>query len=320
MKPENETARSAGGANGLDGHYVTSAEVFALETEKIFSRNWICIARAEELDVSGQCLPIEIGDHRLFVARNDSATGIHFKTFRNFCRHRGSQLVNEQNCSAIGQRIQCPYHAWTYERDGRLVAAPNMAGVDGFDLADHGLIEIPTEVFGGFIWINFNPTSSLVDWIAPISDRFDDWSVADLKVAHEIRYDVAANWKLIFQNYSECYHCPTVHPMLNRLTPFQGSSNDLSEGPILGGPMSLADGSQTMSCDGKLAGDLLPGLNDSQTKSVHYFTLFPTMFLSLHPDYVLIHRLLRNDPGNTTVICQFLFHPDSQARSDFDAG
>jgi Rieske 2Fe-2S family protein len=106
--------------------------------------------------------------------------------------------------------------------------------------------------------------------------------------------------------------------VLNQLTPFRDSTNDLTEGAILGGPMSLAQDCQSMSSDGKLAGLLLPSLNSQQTRAVYYFTIFPSMFLSLHPDYVLIHRLERISLQQTRVVCQFLFHPDSMNDSAFD--
>ena len=308
--------RSAEGAHGLPGRFVTSPEIFDDESENIFSRNWICVAREEELHAASGCLPIQFESHKLVLVRDASGE---VRAMRNFCRHRGSQLITDENCALIGRRIQCPYHAWTYDRSGRLVSAPNMQGVAEFDPTDYGLIRIPCESFGGFIWINFGPTQSLSEWLHPVTEYFVDWSVADLRIAHEIRYRVDANWKLIFQNYSECYHCPIVHPALNRLTPYRGSSNDLTLGSILGGPMGLAEGVETMSNDGSRAAEYLPNLNSDQTRSVYYFTLFPTLFLSLHPDFVLTHRIERVDVNMTQVVCQFLFHPASIGQANFDA-
>jgi len=315
MNTNSDSARSAYGAKGLPGKFVTSTDVFERETERIFSRHWICVARIEELNDEGSCLPIEFENHRLFLTQDDDGT---IRAFRNFCRHRGSQLVNEHNCASLGKRIQCPYHAWTYNRSGTLVSAPNMEEVSEFEAAEHGLIEIACQTSGGFIWINFAPQQGLDQWLDPIADRLADWRVGDLQIAHGINYAVDANWKLIFQNYSECYHCPIVHPMLNRLTPYRGSSNDWDSGPILGGPMSLAKDSQTMSTDGKFAAPLIRGLSSEQSRSVYYFTIFPTMFLSLHPDYVLIHRLERSDVAKTKVICQFLFESESIQEEKFD--
>jgi Rieske 2Fe-2S family protein len=308
------TPRSARGAYGIAGEYVTSEVIYQKESASIFSRRWLCAGRLEELDPKSSCLPISLENQSLFLIRDES--GI-VRAFRNFCRHRGSQLVTETNCSSMGKRIQCPYHAWTYSRSGDLTSAPNMADDDNFDAKSHGLMEVCCEVYGGFIWINFHPEESVSQWLQPIAQHFQDWQISDLRITHELVYDVQANWKLIFQNYSECYHCPIVHPMLNRLTPYQGSSNELDEGPILGGPMGLAESSQTMSCDGKFAGQPIGNLNPDQLRSVYYFTICPTMFLSLHPDYVLIHRVERIDTGNSKVTCQFLFPPDTTEQQTF---
>lgn len=315
MNTNSEKVRSAGGAQGLPRKYVLSEDVYQRETEHIFSKNWICVARVEELNSESHCLPLEFESHRFFLTQDECGT---IRAFRNFCRHRGSQLVNEKNCASLGKRIQCPYHAWTYDRAGKLVSAPNMDDVPQFQATEHGLVEIACQTKGGFAWINLEPQQSLDPWLAPIADRFVDWRTDELRIAHEIKYVVHANWKLIFQNYSECYHCPIVHPMLNRLTPYRDSSNDVAVGPILGGPMNLADDCQTMSNNGQLAGQPIAGLNPEQLRSIHYFTIFPTMFLSLHPDYVLIHRLARSGVGTTNVVCQFLFHPDSIRSDGFD--
>ncbi len=315
MDVNKNQSRSAGGAHGIAGQFVASQQVYDLETRNIFSSHWFYVARTEELNPESDCLPIRFENQGLFLTRDEAGA---VRAFRNFCRHRGSELVNEGNCGSLGKRIRCPYHAWTYDRTGKLVSAPNMADVNTFRSEDNGLVEIACESYAGFLWINFAPKQTLREWLRPIADRFEDWDVASLQIAHEIRYRIAANWKLIFQNYSECYHCPTVHPMLNRLTPYRGASNDLKAGPILGGPMCLSEDSETMSSNGKFAGLPISGLSSSQARSVHYLTIFPTMFLSLHPDYVLIHRLERIDKGNTQVVCQFLFHPDSIRQPGFD--
>lgn len=317
MKNSENQTRSAQGAVGIANRYITSQQVFELESKAIFGCHWLCVARIEELDSAGQCLPFQVENQQLFLVRAESG---HVHAFRNFCRHRGCQLVNQDNCKEMGKRIQCPYHAWTYERSGELASAPNMTDVKHFESAEHGLIKIECQIQGGFVWINFSPSQRLDQWLQPIGGWLQDWNLDQLRIAHTINYNVKANWKLIFQNYNECYHCPTVHPILNRLTPYRGSSNDLEQGPILGGPMSLSEDSETMSSDGKSVGLAIPGLNRDQSRSVYYFTVFPTMFLSLHPDYVLVHRLERVDVENTKVVCQFLFHPDAIHRKGFDPG
>ena len=309
--------RSAGNAYCLERKYVTEQSIFDLETERVFERSWVCVCRESELQSDRGAWRFELGANKLFLIKDASDN---IRAFRNFCRHRGSLLVTDGNCQKIGKRIQCPYHAWTYERDGKLAAAPNMDGVESFCSDDFGLIDIPCETHGGFVWASISPEKSLEQFLQPLESHFADWSISELQVAQEITYQVNANWKLIFQNYNECYHCPTVHPALNRLTPYKDSSNMVESGPILGGPMQLSDDGETMSMDGKRVGQQLPKLSAQQARSIHYFTIFPTIFLSTHPDYVLVHRIERISIGETRVTCQFLFHPNSLAQDNFAPG
>ena len=305
-------SRSSQSAVGLAGRYVICPKIYARETERIFSRSWICVARVEQLDSASQMLPIEVEGHKLFLVCGEDGQ---IRAFRNFCRHRGSQLVTEENCSQLKSRIQCPYHQWTYARDGALVAAPNMNDVPNFCEEENSLISVPCETMGGFVWICFQPQGSLAEFLSPLAAQFKTWSLDELRLGHEIQYSVKANWKLIFENYSECYHCAAVHPMLNQLTPYQNSTNDIEEGAILGGPMQLSAESKTMSMTGQSIGPTLPGLSESESRSVHYYTICPTMFFSAHPDYVLIHLIERKGAEETKVTCQFLFHPSGSSGS-----
>ncbi len=314
--------RTSQGAVGLAGKYVNCPEVYSRESAKLFNRNWLCVGRTSEADASG-FLVCEIEGNHLFVCRGDDGQ---IRAFRNFCRHRGSRLVTSEHCEGLIERIRCPYHAWAYDRQGRLVAAPNMHEVEGFSKDDYGLLQVDCEIWHGFVWIRLTfPDSeleaeqrSLENFLEPLNRHAEAWSLSELQVGREIVYTVDANWKLIFQNYSECYHCPSVHPALNRLTPYKGSSNDLEEGPILGGPMKLAEDCATMSTHGVAVGKPLPNLSEEQRQIVAYYTLFPTLFISLHPDYVLLHRLKRLSVDATEVVCQFLFHPQTMGQPDFD--
>ncbi len=309
--------RDARGQRGLTREYVVSESIYQQETERIFQREWLCVGRASEFLTGTGVRPLVWEGQHLLAVRGDDGQ---LRVFRNFCRHRGSVLVTNENCDRVGQRLQCPYHAWTYDRQGGLRAAPNMDGVAGFDAAEHGLMAVPSQVVGGFLWLNFGPLQSAEDYLQSLATYWPAWGLEDLAVAAEIRYEVQANWKLIFQNYNECYHCPVVHPALNRLTPYQGSSNACESGPILGGPMQLAADCQTMSESGRSVAPCLPGLSSAQRGQVFYFTIFPSMFLSLHPDYVLTHRLQRVGPSRTEVVCQFLCQGEAMAAAGFDLG
>lgn len=306
--------RSAHGAVGLSHEDVTCKQIWQRESEMIFGNHWLCVGRVSEMNSVSNCMHFEIENNLLLVMRNEAGE---LNAFHNVCRHRGSRLVDESNCGSVGSKIVCPYHAWAYNRDGTLIAAPNMQSVDSFDRSDFGLRNIGCREWEGFVWVNLAGNANFDDFISELATLVQPWNIGELVTHQSIEYAVDANWKLIFQNYSECYHCPTVHPILNQLTPYRGSDNNLESGAILGGPMMLSDLAETMSMDGKAAARPLPGLSDGQQRRVGYFTIFPTMFLSVHPDYVLVHRIQRLDVGRTKITCEFLFHPDAIADDSF---
>ncbi|HEX8678890.1 MAG TPA: SRPBCC family protein, partial [Chthoniobacterales bacterium] len=161
--------------------------------------------------------------------------------------HRGTRLCDEATGHAAA--IQCPYHAWTYALDGRLVGAPQMDAAPGFDKNDYSLARVAVGLWEGFVFLNLGQDSAPIDEVfAPLAGKFTQWNLPRLRSGRTIAYDVRANWKLIFENYSECYHCPGVHPMLSKVSPYDSAENDLVEGPFLGGFMSINQGtSLTMS-------------------------------------------------------------------------
>jgi len=315
------TPRDAGGAKTLEAKYYTSEEVFALETERIFRRSWLCCGRASEIAAGGNCSVFQLGDDSVLLVRDEADE---LRAFANVCRHRGTRLCEDGG--TVEKVIRCPYHGWTYDLTGRLVNAPNMRDVDGFDPADFPLRQVATAEWEGFVFVHLSedpppassPRAAIGGLYRPLQGTFRDWNLAELICVERLNYQVRANWKLLFQNFNECYHCPRVHPRLNSLSTYSSAANDLDEGPFLGGPMELAVGVATMTTTGETCGLVFPGLSEANRRRVFYFSLFPTMFLSPHPDYVLTHRIEPIGVSETRVICEFLFHPDATARSDFD--
>ena len=196
-----------------------------------------------------------------------------------------------------------------------------MGEMASFNREEYPLKAATVKTWEGLVFVNLsNSPQPFEEAFQPVLEKFGPWQIADLQRVHQTVYDVEANWKLLFQNYSECYHCPSVHPTLNRLTPFRDSLNDLEEGPILGGPMLLTqtDGSMTMS--GQRCAAPLSGVTGDDLGRVYYYTMFPNLFLSLHPDYVLIHR---GDPlavDRTRIVCEWYFFPEAVAAPGFDPG
>jgi Rieske 2Fe-2S family protein len=306
-------SRTAGGAMTLPGKYYTSALVYSQEQKRIFGERWLCIGRNHALQAPGSYELHDVLDESIIVLRAHNGE---LRAFYNVCRHRGTQICTEAS-GKLRNSMQCPYHAWTYGLDGSLIGAPQMDGVPGFDRADYGLKPVAVAEWEGLVFVNLSAEPQPFSEVyAPLLDKFPQWHLPELQIVERIVYDVEANWKLIFQNYNECYHCPTLHPVLNQLTPYTGAWNDLEEGPILGGPMVLSAESMTMT--GRVCATPFADLSDEELGLVFYYTIFPTLFLSLHPDYVLIHRCVPLAPNKTRIICEWLFHPDEVTKSDFD--
>ena len=304
--------RFAQGASTLPQQYFVSSEIFEEENRRIFSESWICVGRSSDLSQAGAYFLVDRCGESIIVTRTESGEA---RAFYNVCRHRGTQLCTESAGNFQG-RIQCPYHTWTYSLNGELLGAPNMKDVPGFDRSNFPLHSISVAEWEGFLFINLSADPEPFELaFEPLLDRFQSWRMSELRAAHSITYEVNANWKLIFQNYNECYHCPTVHPLLARLTPYKSAMNHLDEGPFLGGPMQITVEGGSMTMDGRACAS---ALCEDEKDLVHYYTFFPGMFLSLHPDYVLVHRLERIQPDRTRIHCDWLFHPDEINRKDFD--
>jgi Rieske 2Fe-2S family protein len=202
-----------------------------------------------------------------------------------------------------------------------LLGAPHMDGVPGFDKADYSLHPVNLGLWEGFIFVNLANAStsrsnrdcmSLEEWFAPLAGKFPN--LPKLRSAKRIDYDVQANWKLIFENYSECYHCPGVHPALSKLSPYDSAENDLSEGPLLGGFMRITKGN-SLTMSGKSCA--LPIGDFRYFDRIFYYSIFPNMLLSLHPDYVMVHQLRPLSPDRTLILCDWFFNPEAFEREDF---
>jgi Rieske 2Fe-2S family protein len=308
------------GAKTLPQRYFVSPEIFSEEQEKIFSTQWILVGHHSQIAGPGDYFVAKVAAESLIVVR-DKRGEIH--GFHNVCRHRGSRLIENRN-GQLSTAIQCPYHAWTYALDGRLIGAPHMDEVPGFNKADCSLHPVNIALWEGFIFVNLAYTStqpggyiSLEAWFAPLVGKFSRWNLAALRSAKRIEYDVRANWKLIFENYSECYHCPGVHPELSKISPYDSSENDLTEGPFLGGFMRMAKG-RSLTMSGNACAFPMEQFGEEDFRLVFYYSIFPSMLLSLHPDYVMLHQLLPQSPERTLVLCNWFFHPEAFTHSDFD--
>jgi Rieske 2Fe-2S family protein len=231
--------------------------------------------------------------------------------FANLCRHRGHELLGADATSPRAT-VQCPYHAWTYDLDGSLRSAPGFREVAGFDACDHGLVELPVRVWGGWVLghalhpVGSEEVPDLDAHLGDLAGIVAAYRPQELVLAARHTYDVAANWKVLAENYHECYHCPLIHPELCQVTPPASGDNYDLPGAWVGGAMTLREGMRSMTLTGEPAATPLPGVDPAR---VEYLHLLPSLLVSAHPDYVMTHRLVPTAPGSTWVECSWLVRP-----------
>ena len=303
------------GQRTLPGRYYTSPEIYAEEQERIFTARWICVGRAAEIPAAGDYVLRTIAGESVIVVRGRDGA---LRAFYNVCRHRGTRLCEEPR-GRFSETIQCPYHAWTYAIDGQLIGAPHMSEVQGFDKREYPLHSVPLETWEGFVFVNLaGEPEPFARAFAAVAGRFGRFNLSALTAARRVDYEVAANWKLIFQNYSECLHCPVIHPGLAKLTPYTSGENDLIDGPFLGGYMVITKEGGSLTVSGRACGAPVGRLPAEDLNRVYFYSIFPNLLLSLHPDYVMFHTLWPDGPGRTRITCEWLFHPDAFAAPAFD--
>ena len=304
----------------LPRRFYADPDFYRAELERFYFNRWICAGRADQIPNAGDYFTRTLGEESVIVTRDGSGT-IH--GLFNVCRHRGTRLC-EQTEGHFADRIQCPYHNWTYGLEGRLLAAPHMPS--DFSKDDYPLHRAGCQVWDGNVFVFLRPgppalpalpaAPALGDQLADLPDRFAAWHMGELRLGRRIVYDVKANWKLIVLNYNECLHCPNLHPALNKLHHYLGADNVAPTACYCGGAMGFREGVETMSMDGKRRRAYLPGLSEAQRQQVVYFAIYPNFLISLHPDYVMTHTLWPRAHDRTEIVCEFHFHPSELARPD----
>jgi Rieske 2Fe-2S family protein len=313
-----EAVRAAAPPDGAPQHMLpaaayTSPDVLAWELRTLFAGSWTCLGRVADLlpapDEGGGPTQrsVAVGDVAALLVRG--AAGV--RMFANTCRHRGHELLAEGE-SSWRQSITCPYHAWTYDLAGSLVNARGFRDDPTFEAAEHGLVELPVTFWEGWVFghalqeLGSDRVPSFADHLGDLGALVTPYACGTLVLADRHSYEVAANWKVIAENYHECYHCPLIHPQLCEVSPPDSGDNYDLPGAWVGGSMELRDGVATMSTTGALAATPLPGVRPTH---VEYLHLLPNLFVSAHPDYVMSHRMLPLAPGRTWVECSWLVAP-----------
>jgi Rieske 2Fe-2S family protein len=292
----------------------TSAEVFGWERRNFFGGGWTCAGHSSQLPRPGSQLAMDTGAGGALLVRGEDGV---IRAFANTCRHRGHELL-PCGSSTSGKSIVCPYHSWAYSLSGELRGAPGYRNLPGFDQQAWPLVSLPALEWHGLVFIDGSggaagplPLAGLEPIVAPYEPE-------RLVIAASHSYDTAVNWKVLTENYHECYHCSTIHPELCSVSPPHSGANYPASGAWIGGWMSLRDGAETMSLDGSSGGVALRGLSQDERRTVAYVGIFPNVLLSLHPDYVMTHLLTPVAADRTRISCSWAFAPEAVASAGFD--
>jgi glycine betaine catabolism A len=291
------------------------AAFFAREAQAVFLDQWVCAGRAPELSEPGAYRVVEFGGESIIVIRGEDGT---LHAHLNLCRHRGSRLLCGQG--TVRGAIRCPYHQWAYAADGRLIASPF---VDKDELPEESrrLHRVAVDEWGGFIFIHATPAhvergETLAAQLDGIPARVRRYPLHELRVGASLRYDVAANWKVLLENYNECYHCAGVHPELSALVPaFKergGSHLDWEAG------IPHREGATTFTFSGRTEREPFPGLDEHERTRHKGELIYPNLMLSLSADHAAAFTLRPLAPDRTEIVCDFLFHPSEIAKNTFD--
>jgi Rieske 2Fe-2S family protein len=293
--------------------YVDPA-VFEWERRHIFS-SWMCVGYAADLPEPGTQRAVSVGPGSVLLTRGEDGR---LHAMANTCAHRGHELLP---CGADAKRrsIVCPYHSWSYKLDGSLRNAPGFPDVPDFEPEQFGLVPLRVVDWHGWIFVDASGASGdFATHVRGTEDILAPYRPEDLVIAARHSYELASNWKVIAENYQECYHCSTIHPELSRISPPTSGDNVDLPGQWMGGSMNLIPEAETMSLDGHSGGVAIAGLSDVELRSVMYLVGYPNLLVSLHPDYVMTHLMTPLAVDRTHVECVWAFPREAVLRDVFD--
>lgn len=296
---------------------------YRLELEKIWYRDWICVGHEHALSRPGDFFTSTIGDQNIIVTRSTQGE---VRAWYNTCVHRGSVLCQHTSGRFRNGRIVCPYHTWTYSVDGELLATPGKLETDDFDRSDYRLLGVHVDTWRGFIFVNLSdePVDSLIDALGGETEYVANWPLESLRPVHQVTHRINCNWKIYWENYSECYHCPRVHPELCKIMPVYKKAvfddADLPDWqPRYEGDKGygrVADDATTWSMDGKTTLPLFDGLTDEEIDGGNMFMSVVANFIIVaHPDYVRSVRIVPQGPESIDLVIDWLL-PESAGDVD----
>jgi choline monooxygenase len=304
----------------------TSAEFDALELEQVFARSWVPVCLADEVAEPGSFVVAEVAGRSLIVCRNRSGE---LRAHHNVCRHRGSRLL-EEGSGRVERFFQCPYHAWAYDLDGACLGTPlftpeagiprdqegafDMSGVTAFDKDDYGLHQARVESWGCLVFVCLDPEAPpLAEELGDLPERLAGYRLDENRLIRRVEYEIAANWKLVAENFTEYYHLPWVHPGLVKVSPMKAHHRWQGTGMYVGFCTSpIASNTDEGGWQGIPA---LSTLDDDDAVSARFVWLFPSVAINALPNHTFLMLVRPTAPGFTQETCYLLAHSDAVERA-----
>lgn len=312
----------------LPARWYFDPEHHARELREIWAKNWVYLCRAEAFDGPGAFRRFPIAGQDVIVLRDPDGE---LRGFHNTCRHRGSELCDAAEGRFERGRIVCPYHQWTFALDGKLLAAGRMRAVEGFEREKHGLYPVAVEEWRGFVFANLlgDDAPTLADSLAEETAPLANWPLETLRIGARYEKELACDWKLFWENFNECLHCPHIHPELSDLVPIysraimvrkddpEWRAHDGEPDPRWSGGLKSGAASWTM--DGAAKGREFAGLTDVERAAGQtYVVSMPSTFIVGHVDYVRAVRIEPMGPARMRLSAEWLFPEETLADPAFD--
>src|SRR5262245_34253669 len=286
---------------GLPARWYYDDAQYKRELEAFWYRNWVAVCREEEIVAPGDWRRVSIGPQGIIVLKDEKGA---LKAFHNTCRHRGSILCEKESGKFARGRIVCPYHAWTYDLEGHLVGTPRRMATPDFDAKKFPLFDVALRTWGGFVFVCLSSAQE-----PSFPTQYTNYQFENLRIGKRIVADVKANWKLLVENFAECFHCPPVHPELCRVvTAYQEAGAWGLRGKEQ--KPEFKAGAQTLTMDGTARLPAFRELNEKQLQTIYVPEMLPpNLFLNIQPDYVNSHLMFPTGPESVRIVYDWLFEP-----------
>ena len=302
----------------------TSEEFYALEQERVFATTWVAVGCTSDLKNPGDAIVADAAGQSIIVVRNKEGQ---LRAFYNVCRHRGAQLLTPDQ-THVRKFFRCPYHSWAYDFDGRCLGTPlftdsaipedQQAIFDmrarKFDKADYGLLPVHVDTWGCLVFVNLEAEPMpLAEQLGDLATRLGGYRLDEQELVRTMRYDVKANYKLIAENFMECYHIPWVHPGLAKISPAEDHYRYQGPGMYMGmctTPLQPGDEFKALRP--------IDGLTGTDPVSGRYCWVFPNVAVAALPNHTFVILAIPTRPDYTIEKTYLLVHPDSLTGPDLD--